>query len=271
MQMLDRSHLALGATVLATSLCSVSLNTFAAGKGVSIEYIAHACFRITAPSGEQLLIDPFASRVWIGYDYPDGIEADAVLITHPHYDHDGGVSVDHLPPWPGTMTVLRDPGTYDFDGVEILGVAGKHADPYGKEFGQTNTIWLLEVAGLRIVHIGDNGPINEETVAQLGDVDILMMPIDSEYHILQEHEIQAVLGQLTPSILIPMHYRLGDLEPDDDEPGDLGDIDGWLKSRNNVRRLGTHQITISAGDLPDSKEIMVFEHSPIMQRPLNDE
>jgi len=73
---------------------------------ITIEYIAHACFRITSPSGKQLLIDPFASRVWIGYDYPDGIESDAVLITHPHYDHDGGVSPDHTPPWPDTRMLM---------------------------------------------------------------------------------------------------------------------------------------------------------------------
>src|SRR5439155_13367212 len=57
---------------------------------VTIEYIAHACFRVTSPSGKQLLIDPYASRVWIGYDFPPDIHADAILISHPHYDHDGG-------------------------------------------------------------------------------------------------------------------------------------------------------------------------------------
>ena len=48
-------------------------------QAVTIEYIAHASFRITAPSGEKLLVDPYGSRIWIGYDYPEGIEADAVL------------------------------------------------------------------------------------------------------------------------------------------------------------------------------------------------
>ena len=234
---------------------------------VTIEYIAHACFRITVPSGKQLLIDPFASRVWIGYDYPDGIEADAVLITHPHYDHDGGASVGHPAPWPDTMAVVREPGTYDLNDVEILGVAGKHADPYGKEFGQTNTIWVLEVAGLRIAHIGDNGPVSDAAAAQIGKVDILMMPIDSEYHILKEHEIQAILQQFSPAILVPMHYRLSDLEPNDDEPDGLGGIDGWLKSRHNVRRLSTHQATISLQDLPSNQEILVFEHWPKLERP----
>src|SRR4051812_23418096 len=59
-------------------------------RAVAIEYIAHACFRITSPSGKQVLLDPFASHVWVGYDFPTNVPADAVLISHPHYDHDGG-------------------------------------------------------------------------------------------------------------------------------------------------------------------------------------
>jgi len=238
---------------------------------VSFEYIAHAAFRITAPSGERLLIDPFASRVWIGYDFPEGIETDAVLITHPHYDHDGGVSRDHSPPWHESISPLREPGTYEIGGVELFGVAGKHADPYGKEFGQTNTIWVLNIAGLRIAHIGDNGPISDDAAAQIGQVDVLMMPIDSQYHILKEHEIQSILVQLGPRILIPMHYRLANLEPDPDEPDDLGGIDGWLAGKDNVRRLATHQTALSADDLPREMEILVFEHSPLMKRPEGDD
>ena len=239
-------------------------------QAVTIEYIAHASFRITAPSGEKLLVDPYGSRIWIGYDYPEGIEADAVLITHPHYDHDGGTSRDRPAPWRDTMNVLREPGKYQLSDIEITGVAGKHADPYGKEFGQTNTIWLLNVAGLRIAHLGDNGPVSQEAASKIGEVDILMMPIDSEYHILKEPEIQAILQQFSPDILIPMHYRIAELEPDDDSPDGLGGINGWLSSKQNVRRLFSHQTTISPQDLPGSPEILVFEHSPLVEQPQNE-
>lgn len=256
---------------LGTSQSPAQVSSSTDRGSVKIEYIAHACFRITSPSGEQLLIDPFASRIWIGYDYPDGVESDVVLITHPHYDHDGGVSRDHTPPWADSMTVWREPGRYRLSDFEILGVAGKHANPYGKEFGQTNTIWLLEVAGLRIAHIGDNGPISEKAAAEIGTVDILMMPIDSEYHILKEHEIQAILKQLNPDILVPMHYRLADLEPDADKPDDLGGIDGWLTGKPNVRRLPTHHTSISPDDLQDNREILVFEHWPTLERPASND
>jgi glyoxylase-like metal-dependent hydrolase (beta-lactamase superfamily II) len=56
---------------------------------VALESIAHACFRIHSASGARILIDPYASRGWLGYDFPRGLATDAILITHPHYDHDG--------------------------------------------------------------------------------------------------------------------------------------------------------------------------------------
>ena len=49
---------------------------------------------------------------------------------------------------------------------------------------QINTIWLIEVGGLRIVHTGDNGPIDDRIQAELGQVDLLMLPIDAQFHIL---------------------------------------------------------------------------------------
>lgn len=263
-------HIRVFLAALVLSLFVISVPAQEKPQAVTIEYIAHASFRITTPSGEKLLIDPYGSRIWIGYDYPEGIEADTVLITHPHYDHDGGTSRGRPAPWPETMTVLRKPGAYELNDVGILGVAGKHADPYGKEFGQSNTIWLLEVAGLRIVHLGDNGPVSQEAAMQIGEVDILMMPIDSEYHILKEHEIQTILHQLAPDILIPMHYRLADLEPDHDSPDGLGGINGWLSGKPNVRWLSSHQATISTQDLPGSLEILVFKHSPLVERPQNE-
>jgi len=152
---------------------------------VTIEYIAHACFRVTSPSGKQVLIDPYASRVWLGYDFPPNVRADVVLISHPHYDHDGGDAMGRPVPWAANTPVLRHPGTNQFGDIAVVGYAGKHADPWGKEFGQSNTIWLVKIAGLRIVHLGDNGPLMEDTIKALGRVDVLLMPIDSQFHILK--------------------------------------------------------------------------------------
>jgi L-ascorbate metabolism protein UlaG (beta-lactamase superfamily) len=232
---------------------------------VAIEYIAHACFRIHSPGGARLLIDPFASRVWIGYDFPPRLSADAVLITHPHYDHDAGVFIGRKPPWPPEVRVLRDPGSYTIKDVRITGIRGKHAEPYGKEFGQTNTIWLLQVAGLRVAHLGDNGPLTAANLRELGRVDILMMPIDAKHHLLREPEIRAIRAALHPRILVPMHYQLPDLEPSPDSPSDLGPIDPWLAGQQNVVRLDNSVAIFTAGSLLPGQHILVFRHSGKVQ------
>lgn len=226
---------------------------------VAIEYIAHACFRIHTAKGARLLIDPFASRVWLGYDFPRKLAADAVLITHPHSDHNADARAPNV-------RVLRDPGSYKLSDAAITGIRGKHADPYGKEFGQTNTIWLLDVDGLRIAHLGDNGPLTDANLKELGRVDILMMPIDARRHILKDAEIEAIRKALHPRVLIPMHYRIPDLEPSADTPQDLGEITSWLAGKDHVVQLDGNVATFAAGALLPAELIVVFQHSPKVSR-----
>ena len=227
----------------------------------TIEYLAHASFLIRSPGGAEILVDPYASRVWIGYDFPPGVEPDAILITHPHYDHDAGRYRGQPFPWGPEVQVIDAPGVYQIDDISVTAVEGKHADPYGKEFGQLNTLMRIEVAGLRIVHLGDNGPLSPESVAALGPVDILMAPADETYHILSEAELQTIRDVLRPRILIPMHYRIPTLEPEAGQPRDLGDLEPWLEGRVGVDRVGGSVAEISAGDLPAEERILVFEHS----------
>jgi L-ascorbate metabolism protein UlaG (beta-lactamase superfamily) len=234
---------------------------------VTIEYIAHACFRIASPSGKQVLIDPYASRVWLGYDFPPDVRADAVLISHPHYDHDGGEAMKRPLPWPTNTLVFRKPGTNQLGDITLIGFAGKHADPWGKEFGQINTIWLLNVGGLRLVHLGDNGPLTDDTIRAMGRVDVLMIPIDSQFHILKADQIATIRKRLSPTVLIPMHYRHDDLETSPDKPEQLGGIDEWAKQESGVRYLTSHRQEFSAGTLPRKPEVVIFKHSPLVKAP----
>jgi L-ascorbate metabolism protein UlaG (beta-lactamase superfamily) len=238
-------------------------------RAVTIEYIAHACFRVTSPSGKQVLIDPYASRVWLGYDFPPSVHADAILISHPHYDHDGGEAMGRPVPWAANTLVLRQPGTNQVADIEVVGYAGKHADPWGKEFGQSNTIWLVKVAGLRIVHLGDNGPLREDTIQEVGRVDVLMMPIDSQFHILKADQIAAIRSRLLPPILIPMHYRHEDLETNPNRPEQLGGIDDWANGEANVRFLTANKQDFSFASLPKEPEVLIFKHSPLVKPPPN--
>jgi L-ascorbate metabolism protein UlaG (beta-lactamase superfamily) len=229
---------------------------------VAIESIAHACFRLHSAAGSRVLIDPYASRVWLGYDFPDELATDAILITHPHFDHDGGEFIGRKVPWTSEVRVLRDPGRYTVGDFRITGIRGKHADPWGTEFGQKNTMWHVEVGGLRIAHLGDNGPLSENNVRELGRVDILMMPIDAREHILKDTDVEKIRRTTRPLVLIPMHYRHPDLESSEDSPQGLGPIDPWLVGQKRVTRLENNYAVFATGSLESHERIVVFHHSP---------
>jgi len=236
-----------------------------AAGAIEFEYIAHASFLLRDGNGTELLIDPYASRVWLGYDWPEDVDPDAILITHPHYDHDAGRFRDMPFPWSEATPVVDEPGTQGFGDFVVTGVEGKHADPYGMEFGQLNTLMVIEAHGLRIAHLGDNGPLTEEMVAGLGRVDVLMLPADGVDHILSQEETAAILEALDPRIVIPMHYRLADLESDVDSPSDLGEVEPWLEGRGPIRRVGSHISSLSVAMLPGTREYLVFEHAPYVK------
>jgi L-ascorbate metabolism protein UlaG (beta-lactamase superfamily) len=223
----------------------------------SIEYIAHASFRITSPTGSQVVIDPYGSQIWLGYDYPDSVDTDAILISHPHYDHDAGVSRGLEFPWDTTqIPVYREPGVYEVGDITVTGIRGKHADPYGMEFGQINTIWLIETAGLRIAHWGDNGPITEEIAEALGDFHVLMIPIDAEYHILSADDLSGIAAMTSPARVIPMHYALPQLEPGDG-PSDLGPIEPWGEIQEAIDWHDSSTISFNAEELAGSTKRFV--------------
>lgn len=232
---------------------------------IQIEYIGHASFKIHT-QGTSLLLDPFADKVWIGYSFPKNLTADAVFSTHPHYDHDGGIFIKRTPDWQGKIDLYTDPGVYKVGDFEINGIKGKHCDPYGKEFGQKNTIWKLNIAGLTIAHLGDNGPLTSENVEALKGVDILMVPIDAAYHILKKEELATVLEQINPRLIIPMHYKIEELESRPGKPQDLGPIDPYLAGKTNVLRLSSNKQIFSLSSLSKSQQIVAFQHSPRIKR-----
>ncbi len=231
---------------------------------IAIEYIAHACFKIHTKK-HSILLDPYADKIWLGYNFPKNIGADAVFSTHPHYDHDGGIFRGITPYWEDNIDLYQDAGEYRVGEFLVTGIPGKHAEPYGKEFGQKNLIWIIEVLGIRIAHWGDNGPITDTLLTALHDIDILMLPIDDEDHILKKDELSQIIQKINPGILVPMHYRLDDLE-DEGNPSNLGSIDQFVATSENVLQLGKHIKVFSKNKHSETMMTIVFQHSPIVTK-----
>jgi hypothetical protein len=135
-----------------------------------------------------------------------------------------------------------------------------------KEFGQTNIIWVIEVGGLKIAHLGDNGPITDQVRDTIGTVDILMLPADGDQHILKNSEAVDFLDALKPKIQIPMHYCLKELEKSGKCPGGLLPVSAPPRPNTKINNIEGNTITISKASLPKNSEYWVFQPSSLIRR-----
>jgi L-ascorbate metabolism protein UlaG (beta-lactamase superfamily) len=70
-----------------------------------------------------------------------------------------------------------------------------------------NTIFIIEMDGLRIAHLGDLGhKLTASMRKKLGKVDVLMIPVGGSYT-LNGAEAKEVVAQIEPTrYIVPMHY-----------------------------------------------------------------
>ena len=169
---------------------------------MTITWFGHSCFRIETKEG-SILIDPFNKEIGLR---PPKIKDDLVLISHHHPDHDN--TTDANP----EAFIIDGPGEYERKGISVRGISSFHDKSGGKERG-LNTIYVIRAEDMTVCHMGDFGQekLDDSQVEEMGDIDILMMPIGGTYTIDYKEAVNAVT-QVEPKIVIPMHYKTKDLK-----------------------------------------------------------
>jgi L-ascorbate metabolism protein UlaG (beta-lactamase superfamily) len=142
--------------------------------------------------------DPFPAD--FGYQPPD-VPAQVVLVSHEHRDHNATEVVQ------GQPTALRGAGPHEAAGQSFLGVASFHDNDGGQKRGP-NTIFVWEMAGLKLVHVGDLGALltPEQIAAIAPPVEVLMIPVGGYYTIDAAQAVQ-VAEQLQARVILPMHVK----------------------------------------------------------------
>jgi L-ascorbate metabolism protein UlaG (beta-lactamase superfamily) len=208
---------------------------------MQVEWYGQSAFRLS-DGATTVFIDPFddlgplAERV--GWDYPAivGVEADLVLVTHEHLDHNGVGAIG------GAPAILRSTaGRLDSPIGEVLAVAAEHDAAAGTERGP-NTLFAFTLGGRRVAHLGDLGQraLREEQVQALGTVDLLFVPVCGGPTIGADRATE-IAAALNAAIVVPMHYRTERI--DYFEP-----VDAFAERAGRVERLEASAFELD--DLP---------------------
>ena len=153
------------------------------------------------------MIDPFSKDIGLK---PPRIKDDLVLVSHNHNDHNNTEGAG-----PETM-IIDGPGEYEKKGIYIKGILSYHDKNSGQERG-LNTIYIIKAEDMVVCHMGDFGQaeFDKNQLDDIGDVDILMLPVGGKYTIDYKEAVETV-GKIGPKIVIPMHYKVKDLKIDID-------------------------------------------------------
>ena len=194
-----------------------------------IRWLGQACFLLMTLGGAHVLIDPPGPMT--GYHVAaHSVPADLVLVSHNHPDHNyvqaaaptGRAQPKIIQPLSlqaaGAQIVSDGRYTYgpprsEADAVHFIRVSAYHDNVQGRERGP-DTMTVIETGGLRIAHLGDIGELQltDEQIAALGRIDVLMIPVGG-FFTVDGNQAAALVQQLHPRVIIPMHYGTPALPP----------------------------------------------------------
>lgn len=213
---------------------------------MEISFLGHSSFKIRGKSA-TLVTDPFNPKM-VGFPFPK-IEAEIVTISHNHEDHNQAQEVL------GNPFVISGPGEYEVRGVQVFGFSTFHDASGGTQRGQ-NTIYLVEMDGLRLMHLGDLGhKLEDKQLEEVEGVDVLFLPVGGVVTV-EPAEASEIISTLEPKIVIPMHYQMPGLNPA--IFGQLKDVKTFLKEIGEDV-VPQPKLVVNREALPEETKIVVLE------------
>jgi L-ascorbate metabolism protein UlaG (beta-lactamase superfamily) len=186
-------------------------------KGLSIDWLGHACFRIVVDS-KVIYVDPFKIK-------DQKLKADYVLITHEHYDHlsledlkkvvKDGTTIVATADCQSTLLRLKEKinikvampeASFEFDGFSIECLPAYNVN---KHFHQKIHAWVgyvIKTKDFYIYHAGDTDVIPEQdALAKYAKKLIMLLPVGGTYT-MDWKEAAELVKKIEPYLAIPMHY-----------------------------------------------------------------
>lgn len=206
------------------------------GSTVSIKWLGQAGFGIETPAGKTVMVDPYLSHSMEGVTYlhpepalaADSARADFVFCTHDHIDHADVPTLSAIARTNpaaliyGPTSVIEHLRAAGFDSLRLrrldrgqvaaiggdLTVKAVHAQHTRDSEGL-----VLNFGGIVIYHTGDTevglaGYIDRMQDVKDLDPDVMLVCINTGYRNLGPEDAAKLVGWVSPSVVIPMHYDL---------------------------------------------------------------
>jgi L-ascorbate metabolism protein UlaG (beta-lactamase superfamily) len=219
-----------------------------AAEEATIRFVGHSTFLITSPDGVTIATD------YSGY--AGGVTPRVVTMNQAHTSHytsypdpeieyvlrgwdPAGGKAEHYIEVGDVLirNVTTDIRSFGFDGLSQLAV------PDG------NSIFIFETARLCIGHLGHlHHELAPEDLAYIGQLDIVMAPVDGSYTIDQASMLDT-LKVLKARLVLPMHYF---------GPPTLNRFLTILGEEFQVEIADDPEIVVSAETLPDAPLVLVL-------------
>jgi L-ascorbate metabolism protein UlaG (beta-lactamase superfamily) len=211
---------------------------------MKVKWLGHATFLITSNNGIKIVTDPYTTTETFKYGEINET-ANIVTISHEHRDHNNVASVK------GNPAVVRE--DQEARGIKFEGIPTYHDTSGGSQRGK-NTIFCMEIDGLRVCHLGDLGhPLSEKEVNQIGKVDIFLIPVGG-YYTIDAAVATEVCHQVAPKVVIPMHYKTARIP---EFP--ISGVDDFLKGKTDISQLDTSETDFTKEKLPATTQIVVLQ------------
>jgi L-ascorbate metabolism protein UlaG (beta-lactamase superfamily) len=252
------SVVAVAAAVLAVLavLAAPALRAHAAGPPTvgKLTWFGQSCFLLETAADTRILMDPIPKG--LGYELPAGLKVDAITVSHEHPDHNNVGLPINKPRVLRGLTADRKGWTRIDEKVKevsVRSVGVYHDDKRGAQRG-LDTVFIFEVGGLRIAHLGDLGHLlTDEQLSAIGSVDVLLVPVGGVFTI-DSYMATRVVDQLHPRlVVVPMHYRTDAVTIKDLQP-----VEPFLERKANVKRLPGNTLALTPVKARPAAEIAVL-------------
>ncbi len=219
---------------------------------MEITYLGHSCFKLKNKEGMTVLMDPFNSQS-LGLPLAKEV-ADIVTISHGHDDHNA-VDIVTGPVTRQSTFVIDKEGEYEIGGVEVTATKMYHDKVDGAERGK-NLIVSIRMDGVNILHLGDLGhTLTDAQIEKIGSVDVLMANVGGQTS-LEIDEMMHLVGEIQPSYMIPMHYKVDGISEIFAKKHSLEEF--LDKNKFLVSGEPVHKIKVEEGNLPDDTQVLIM-------------